>query len=392
MFSGLLQLPVWGYVVTTAILTHITIIAVTLFLHRSQTHRTLDLHPALSHFFRFWLWLTSGMITREWVAIHRKHHAKCDTEQDPHSPQVRGLRAVLWRGAELYQTAAADREMVCKYGKGTPDDWLERHLYTPHHLLGIGLMAAIDLLLFGPIGLTIWAVQMIWVPFWAAGVINGIGHYWGYRNFDNRDAAVNIVPWGILVGGEELHNNHHAFLNSAKLSNRPWEFDIGWFYIRLLERLGLARARKFTRRPRIGSQPAPLDIEAVKTLTTHRIYLFADYQRHVLRPMLQVELKKVSGTLRRLYKRAGRRLLNGSRTRRECPWHSVEDLLNHSPKLRAAHDFRDRLESIWEEYATTQEWRLQALRDWCAEAEASGIELLHRFALLLRSYQPAQSG
>jgi len=239
--SGLMPLPWWGYIVVTLALTHVTIAAVTIYLHRSQAHRGLDLHPAIANFFRFWLWLTTGMLTKEWVAIHRKHHAKVETDDDPHSPQTRGINAVLLTGAELYRVASKDADMMEKYGHGTPDDWVERNVYARFSWQGVGLMLAVDLVLFGPIGATIWAVQMMWIPVTAAGVINGLGHYWGYRNFACKDASTNIVPWGIIIGGEELHNNHHAYGTSAKLSSRWYEFDIGWLYIRMLQLFGLAK-------------------------------------------------------------------------------------------------------------------------------------------------------
>lgn len=243
-FSGMFDPPWWGYVVFILVTTHITIASVTIFLHRHQAHRALDLHPVSSHFFRFWLWFTTGMKTKEWAAVHRKHHARVETEEDPHSPQVLGIRKVLFRGTELYKKEAANPETIRKFGEGTPDDWIEHTLYTPHVILGIGLMLAIDIVLFGPIGLTIWAVQMMWIPFFAAGVINGIGHYRGYRNFETPDESRNIVPWGILIGGEELHNNHHAFPTSARLSNKWYEFDISWLYIRILAALGLAKVKR----------------------------------------------------------------------------------------------------------------------------------------------------
>ncbi|MGD8593773.1 MAG: fatty acid desaturase, partial [Gammaproteobacteria bacterium] len=252
MINGLLDLSVWEIIVAALVLTHITIAAVTIFLHRHQAHRALDLHPVVSHFFRFWLWLTTGMRTIEWVAVHRKHHVKCETEEDPHSPQIFGIRKVLWRGAELYGKETDKPETMEKYGKGTPNDWIERNLYAPWQNYGLGLMFLIDILLFGAAGITVWAVQMIWIPFWAAGVINGIGHYWGYRNYECKDASRNIVPWAIVIGGEELHNNHHTYPTSAKLSSKWWEFDIGWLYIRLLETAGLAKVNTVPPVPVIG--------------------------------------------------------------------------------------------------------------------------------------------
>src|SRR5215831_309468 len=251
---GLMSLPWWGYIVVTLVLTHVTIAAVTIYLHRHSAHRALDLHPAISHFFRFWLWLTTGMITKEWTAIHRKHHAKCETVDDPHSPQTRGLRTVFFQGTELYRAEAKNQETLDKYGKGTPNDWMERNVYSRFGWEGVGLMLVVNLVLFGPIGATMWAVQMAWIPVLAAGVVNGIGHFWGYRNFATGDASTNIVPWGILIGGEELHNNHHAFGSSAKLSSKWYEFDIGWLYIRILQAFRLARVRKVA--PKLRLQPA----------------------------------------------------------------------------------------------------------------------------------------
>lgn len=244
MFSGILDLPWWGLTLTALGLTHVTIASVTIFLHRHQAHRALELHPAVSHFFRFWLWFTTGMVTREWVAIHRKHHTKCETDHDPHSPQILGINSVLWGGILLYRNESSNPETIAIYGLGTPDDWLERKLYAPHNALGIAIMALLNIALFGLVpGILIFGVQMVWIPFWAAGVINGIGHWWGYRNFTSPDQSRNILPWGILIGGEELHNNHHAYAGSARLSNKWYEFDIGWAYIRMLALIGLAQVK-----------------------------------------------------------------------------------------------------------------------------------------------------
>ncbi len=266
--DGLIELPWWGYVLVALALTHVTIASVTIFLHRAQAHRALDLHPVVSHFFRFWLWLTTGIVTKEWASIHRKHHAKCETAEDPHSPQVLGIRKVLLEGAELYRAEAKNQDTLERYGRGTPDDWLEHKLYTPHSSLGIALMLVIDVALFGPIGLSIWAVQMLWIPLFAAGVINGLGHYWGYRNFACEDASTNILPWGILIGGEELHNNHHAYGSSARLSNRWYEFDIGWAYIRILEIFGLASVKKVAPKVRWGEIKHFCDADLLHAIIT----------------------------------------------------------------------------------------------------------------------------
>jgi stearoyl-CoA desaturase (delta-9 desaturase) len=384
--NGLLDFSLAGYIALTLLLTHITIISVTVFLHRHQAHRALELHPLLSHFFRFWLWLTTGMVTREWVAIHRKHHAKCETEEDPHSPQTRGLRKVLWQGAELYREEAANAETLEKYGRGTPDDWLERNLYSRFKSLGIALLALVQMVLFGPAGLVIWAVQMVWIPFWAAGVINGIGHYWGYRNFEIPNAATNIIPWGFLIGGEELHNNHHAFGSSAKFSNRWWEFDLGWLYIRLFSLSRLARVLKVAPRRSLEAERPQLDLEAIKALTVNRLQLFTDYRRKVLGPVFRQEISRAKRPWRRLYRtarrlaRRDRALLSESDSRR------LSEALDNSAALETVYRFKLRLQEIWEQHSMSHEKRLEALRQWSAQAEASGVAALQEFAHLLRRY------
>lgn len=386
MFNGLLDYSPWEYVALTLALTHITIISVTLFLHRHQAHRALDLHPFLSHFFRFWLWLTTGMITREWVAIHRKHHAKCETREDPHSPQTRGLSKVLWQGAELYRLEASNQQTVEKYGKGTPDDWVERNLYRPYNFMGISILALTQFLLFGPAGLAIWAAQMIWIPFWAAGVINGIGHYWGYRNFEIPNAATNIVPWGILIGGEELHNNHHAFGSSAKFSNRWWEFDLGWFYIRLFSLLGLARVLKVAPRRALVAERPQLDIEVIKALTVNRLQLLTDYRRKVLKPVFRREIRRADNSWRRLYRKARRIARLDSALLDEADRKQLAEVLDNNVALDMVYQFKLRLQGIWEQHAANHDMRLAALRLWCAEAEASGVAALQEFVHVVRRY------
>src|SRR3990170_2026743 len=294
IFSGLLDLPWWGYLLCGLGLTHVTIAAVTIYLHRCQAHRALDLHPAVSHFFRFWLWLTTGMVTKVWAAIHRKHHARVETAEDPHSPQIFGINKVLWEGAELYRKEAGNQETIDKYGLGTPDDWLERHLYTPYDRFGIVILFVVNFALFGFIGITIWAVQMAWIPFFAAGVINGIGHYWGYRNYEVPDASRNIVPWGIIIGGEELHNNHHTFPSSAKLSSKSWEFDIGWLYIRVFELVGLARVKKIPPELMLDIAKHHIDLDTVKAVVTARFHVMAQFTRDVLHHVHREELKKAN--------------------------------------------------------------------------------------------------
>lgn len=382
VLNGVFDLPWWGYLLVTLGLTHVTIAAVTIFLHRHQAHRALELHPLPSHFFRFWLWLTTGMVTREWAAIHRKHHARCETQEDPHSPQTRGIWKVLLEGAELYRAEARNPDTLARFGYGTPDDWLERHVYR-HNLLGILLMLGIDLLLFGPLGLSIWAVQMLWIPFWAAGVINGLGHFWGYRNFASGDASTNLLPWGILIGGEELHNNHHTFATSAKLSNRWYEFDIGWLYIRILAALGLARVKRVAPTPRLGQPRAQVDGQTLDALITHRYDLLARYGRS-LAQAYRSELQKLQDRarfegLKQALAGDGRALPGELRQR-------LDELLARAPSLATLYAMRQELTALWERSNASREQVLQQLQEWCRKAETSGIRQLQELSMRLRSY------
>jgi stearoyl-CoA desaturase (delta-9 desaturase) len=389
MFSGLLDLPWWGYVLATLILTHITIASVTIYLHRHQAHHALELHPIASHFFRFWLWLTTGTITKEWAAIHRKHHAKCETAEDPHSPQRVGIKMVLLEGAELYRKEARNLETLEKYGRGTPDDWLERNLYARHSLLGIALMLAIDVLLFGPIGITIWAVQMIWIPVTAAGIINGAGHYWGYRNFQPADASTNIVPWGILIGGEELHNNHHAHIGSAKLSSKWYEFDIGWLYIRSLAALGLAKVKRVAPKIRLDTAKTVCDLATLHAVMANRYEVMAKYAK---------SLKK---TYREEIAQLRQRMpgMGNVDLKRVKHWLSADEtvlseqeklklglVMKTSRKLDIAYSLRQDLIAIWQRSTATKEQMVRDLEDWCRRAEASGIDALQKFSRSLRYY------
>ncbi|MFO1429383.1 MAG: fatty acid desaturase [Candidatus Competibacteraceae bacterium] len=388
MSEGLLDLPWWGVVITTLLLTHITIAAVTVFLHRAQAHRALDLHPAVSHFFRFWLWLTTGMSTKAWVSVHRKHHAKCETPEDPHSPQILGIRKVLWQGAEVYRLEAHKLETLERYGHSTPDDWLERNLYAhpKWSSRGIILMLLVDLLLFGVVGLTVWAVQMLWIPFWAAGVINGIGHYWGYRNYEPKDASTNIVPWGIIIGGEELHNNHHAFPSSAKFSSRRWEFDVGWLYIRLLKASGLAHIKKVAPKPQRLPGKQVVDLDTLRAVVLNRFYIMADFGRNVVLPVLREELRKADASRRRFLKRSKAALIREEARLSEEQRDRLQGALSISQTLRTVYDYRRSLQTIWARTTASHEKLLTSLQDWCAQAEASGIDCLREFAKTLRSY------
>lgn len=389
MQLGLFDLPWWGYVLITLGLTHITIAAVTIFLHRSQAHRALDLHPVVSHFFRFWLWLTSGMVTKEWVAIHRKHHAKCETAEDPHSPQTRGIKKVFWQGSELYRAEAKVPETLEKYGHGTPDDWMERNVYSRHSAKGIVLMMAINLVLFGPIGLTIWAVQMAWIPVTAAGVINGIGHYWGYRNFACEDASTNIVPWGILIGGEELHNNHHAYGTSARLSNKWYEFDIGWMYIKLMSYVGLATIRKVAATVKWQTAKPLCDLDSLQAIITHRYDVMTRYVSSMKQEYANefAKLKASAHLPHGLNLTKFRRWLHLEPTELGADDKAeLDQVLGKSERLQTVYRMRQELAAIWSRSTASREQLLEQLQGWCKRAETSGIQSLQDFSVRLRRY------
>ena len=384
---GVLGLDFWGYVIATAIFLQITIVCVTVYLHRDATHRSVDLHPALRHFARFWIWFTAAMLTREWVAVHRKHHAKCETPEDPHSPVIYGLKRILLEGAELYQVQARNPETLEKYGRGAPDDWLERRVYTKHRNLGIVSLIVLDLVLFGVPGIIIIAVQMLAMPLLAAGVINGIGHHSGYRNFECPDAARNIVPWGVLLGGEELHNNHHAFPSSAKFSVRTWEFDIGWLWIKLFSAVGLAKVVRVV--PKLATQPQRkhVDIETVRAVIVNRMHVLRDYTSSVTLPVFRIEFAaakgKLSGSIKKLLIREPVLLDANAKSK-------LNAALANNQTLQTVHEFRERLRVMWNGTTMSNEKLLQHLKEWIANAEASRIQVLQDFAARLKSYTMPQ--
>lgn len=384
---GLLQLDFWGYVIAAFVLVQINFMGVTLYLHRDAAHRALDLHPVLRHIFRFVLWVSSGIVTREWVAVHRKHHAKCETADDPHSPVIFGLRRVLLEGAELYQVQARNAETCEKYGRGTPNDWIERKVYGRYRNFGILVMVVTDLLLFGVPGIIIIAVQMAANPVFAAGVINGLGHHTGYRNFECPDASTNIVPWGLLIGGEELHNNHHAFPSSAKFSWRAWEFDIGWLWIRIFSFLGLARVLRVAPKPVTVAQRRTVDLETVRAVIVNRMYVLRSYTRSVTLPVFRAEFAAARGRfvrqVRKLVIRQPVMLDEAARSR-------LREVLAKHQALKTVCEYRDRLQALWSGAAVSNERLLAQLRDWIAQAEASGIQALEDFAHQLRSYAMPQ--
>ncbi|EPJ8759139.1 delta-9 fatty acid desaturase DesA [Pseudomonas putida] len=391
-YYGLLDLSAWQLVGITLLMTHVTIVSVTVYLHRYSAHRALELNGALKHFFRFWLWLTTAQNTREWTAIHRKHHAKCETPDDPHSPVHKGLGTVLRKGAELYREEARNPETLRIYGKNCPDDWIERNLYSRYKLGGIALMAVIDLLLFGTIGITIWAVQMMWIPFWAAGVVNGLGHALGYRNFECRDAATNLVPWGIVIGGEELHNNHHTYPNSAKLSVKRWEFDMGWAWIRLFCLLRLAKVQRVAPIAHRVAGKASLDMDTAMAILNNRFQIMAQYRKLVIGPLVKQELARVDASVRHHFRRA-KRLLSRETSLLEDRHHvRIESMLAHSQALKTIYEKRLALQQIWARTSANGHDMLSAIKDWIHEAETSGIHALRDFAAQLKTYSLRPTG
>ncbi|MBA3979739.1 MAG: acyl-CoA desaturase [Alcanivorax sp.] len=390
MWNGFFSPSAWQLVLITLVLTHVTIVSVTIYLHRHSAHRALDLHPAVAHFFRFWLWLTTATVTKEWTAIHRKHHARCETPEDPHSPVYHGIGKVLREGAELYREEAKNQDTLERYGAGTPDDWLERKLYTPHTYVGIYLMLAINIACFGAIGITVWAVQMMWIPVFAAGVINGLGHYWGYRNFESKDASRNISPIGILIGGEELHNNHHTYPNSAKLSVRRFEFDVGWFWIRVLETLRLAKVNKVPPRPVLAADKQTLDLDTLRALITHRFQIMARYRKEVITPVFREEKQRACDATHDLFIRARKLLHRDDTLITDRHRARLDRLTAENETLATIYQYRLRLQEIWSRTSRNSAEMLEALKQWCHEAEESGIRALQEFAAKLKAYTVTQ--
>jgi stearoyl-CoA desaturase (Delta-9 desaturase) len=383
---GLWDLAWWEIVLYTLVTTHITIASVTIYLHRHQAHRAMDLHAIPAHFFRFWLWIGTGQVTREWVSIHRKHHAKCETADDPHSPVAHGIKKVFWQGAELYRAESKNQETLNKYSQGCPNDWLERNVYSRFSWQGVGLMMVLDLALFGAAGLAVWAVQMAWIPFTAAGVINGIGHYWGYRNFEAADASTNIVPWGILIGGEELHNNHHTYPTSAKFSVKPYEFDIGWIYISVLASLGLARVKKTPPKLQLGDVRPVADDKTLEALIAHRYEVMAGYAKD-LRKVCVMELAAIKarrGDVSVL--EAAKRWLHRDADKVPAAAASQLALAREAhPVLDKMVTMREELRQLWLNTSQSREQLTRDLQAWCQRAESSGIAALREFSFKLRA-------
>jgi stearoyl-CoA desaturase (delta-9 desaturase) len=380
----------WGtWIVYFIVVTQLTILSVTLYLHRSQAHRGVDFHPAVAHVLRFWCWLSTAMVTKQWVAVHRKHHAKCETDEDPHSPQVYGINKVLWEGVALYKVAATNPADIEKYGVGTPNDWIERNVYARYPEMGPTLFILINMALFGVVGVAIWAFQMIWIPFWAAGVVNGIGHWWGYRNFESADTSTNLSPWGVIVGGEELHNNHHAFPSSARFALRRFEFDIGWALIRVLESVGLAKVLRVA--PTLDLRPnmhLP-DADTAKAVLAHRFHVMSDYFRGVIKPTLRDEAVNAGVGIKALPRKLRKALGNGGRWLDAASRERMNAFTENRPQLRTVCEFRARLAALTERNGRNGDALLDSLKQWCHEAEATGIRTLAEFAARLKGYKLA---
>lgn len=384
--QGLLSLSGWETLAYTLLLTHISIVGVTLYLHRSMAHRAMDMHPILSHFFRFWLWLTTATVTREWVSVHRKHHAKCETEDDPHSPVVKGLKKVLLTGAELYRTEANNDETLNRYGKGCPNDWLENNVYTKRKYWGIVFMFILNAVLLGPIGITVWAIQMLWMPFHAAGVINGLGHALGYRNFECADAATNITPWAFWIGGEELHNNHHTYPNSAKLSVRKWEFDIGWMYVRLFSALGLIKNIRRGPVAHVDAAKLTLDKDSALAAANNRFQIMARYRKQVIAPLVKREKAKAGKESLPLFKRAKRLMAREDSLLSERHRKQLSKLMENNETMETLYRLRRDLQDVWKKRSASREELLSELQAWCKQAEESGIRALQEFSMTLKQY------
>lgn len=392
MFYGLFPLYWWGYIAVTLGLTHITILAVTIYLHRCSAHRALDVHPIVSHFFRMWLWLTTGQSTRAWTAIHRKHHAKCETVDDPHSPVVFGIKKVLWQGAELYRREAKNKETIERYGKGTPNDWLENRVYTKSQM-GLYITLVTNIILFGVPGIAIWAIQMCWIPFFAAGVVNGLGHHWGYRNFECEDASTNLSPVGLLIGGEELHNNHHTYPTSAKFSIKPWEFDIGWGYITVLQLLGLAKVKRIAPQEKIIPGKG-LDEETVTAVFYNRFQVLARYTQAVLLPIFHQAKQKLIDTEEPLdasaWQAAKTALIRDKLLVCTEQQQQLTEVMHRHGTLNRVYELREKLTQIWGQTHASSKELIDALHNWCKEAESTNIQALKDFSTYLQSYSLKQ--
>lgn len=385
--NGLLNFSAWQIVLYTFIVVQVTLSGVSLYLHREQTHRGIQMNPVIQHFYRFWLWFTTGMLTKEWVAIHRKHHAYCETEDDPHSPQIHGIKKVLFHGVTLYTAERKNQETMEKYGQGTPNDWIERNIYTRFHYLGIVLLAFMNIALFGVIGLLVYAIQMLWIPFFAAGVINGIGHFFGYRNYRTDDSSRNITRFGFFIFGEELHNNHHAFPSSSKFAHRKGEHDIGWYVILLMNKLGLCKIKKVVPELLVDEQTDDFNGETVKAILTHKFNVLQVYIKDVIKPNLANEYANASKAFNKRIKKFTHNLSLDPqflKTDIKAKWNSY---FEESKTLNTLLQYKAELQAIWDNNSKSVDEMIADFKAWCQKAEQSGNEMLQQFANSLRQYK-----
>jgi fatty-acid desaturase len=386
LVNGVLDLSAWQIVLYTLIMTHISIISITVYLHRAMAHRAMDMNPVLAHFFRFWCWFTMATVTKEWIAVHRKHHAKCETDEDPHSPVRKGLKAVLLGGAELYQSEASKEETINRYGKGCPESWVDVNVYEKHKNLGITILGFMNIILFGPIGLTVWAIQMLWQPVHAAGIINGVGHVFGYRNFECSDASRNITPLAIWIGGEELHNNHHTYPNSAKLSVKAWEFDIGWMYIRTFQILGLVKNVRQGPVVHVDKNKTELDIDAAMAAANNRFQIMAKFYQSVIKPVVKETKNEANVKLAPVMKRAKKLLTRDDSLMTDKYRSQLAELIEYDEMVEKVYQMKQDLQQVWKKRSSSRDELLHAMQEWCKEAEASGIHALEEFANSLKQY------
>ena len=387
LINGLIDFTWVEYLIYTLVVTQITIMSITLFLHRGVCHSAIEIKPILSHFFRFWLWLTTSMKTADWVAIHRKHHAKVETIDDPHSPIVHGINTVLFRGADLYNEERGNKETIEKYSKNCPNDWIEQKIYSGKSNFGILILFVLNIFLFGVVGIIIWAIQMMWTPIFAAGGINGAGHYYGYRNFDTPDESTNLIPFAIFIGGEELHNNHHAFATSAKFSSKPWEFDIGWLYIKIFSILGLVKIKRLALNTIVEKTDKELDSETAYVLLRSKIMVITNYTKKVIKPILKRESKAASNELKKLIKKSKNSFIRQPDRISNQSITDLQKIFDESVSLSVVYNFKNKLHDILNNKYTELEKFKETIEGWRLEAKKEGIDYLDEFSDSLKGYK-----
>ncbi len=387
LINGLIEFTWVEYIIYTLIVTQITIMAITLYLHRGICHSAIDIRAPLAHFFRFWLWFTTSMKTADWVAIHRKHHAKVETIDDPHSPIVHGINTVLFRGADLYAEEKANEETIKKYSHNCPNDWIEHKIYSGKSNLGILFLFILNILMFGVVGIIIWAIQMMWTPIFAAGGINGVGHYYGYRNFDTADESTNMMPIAFFIGGEELHNNHHAYPTAAKFSYKPWEFDIGWLYIKIFSIIGLVKVKRLAPKTIVEETSKELDSETAYALLRSKILVITNYTKKVINPIMKKETKSASNELKKLIKKSKTSFLRQPDRISNQSITDLQMIFNENNSLSIVYNLKNKLHSILNSKYSKLDKFKDTINEWCLEAKSQGIDDLNDFSESLKGYK-----